>query len=226
MTSPSPRQNRVDPWSRLVATPARGLWMGNRGSLHDKQARIVRDYHVTRWIICLLEFGGRKRTIMQPGHYTELFFLDEATALAAGHRPCAECRRARYKLFLDFWMKTQGCVRPRATEVDAALHAARWANGRKLTYPARLGELPAGVMVAALDDDTPYLLWQGQLWRWDFFGYQAGPPYDVTHAVRVLTPRPVVDMLAAGYPVLLHPSLCPQLPSSSQGVFLESGISA
>jgi hypothetical protein len=222
----SPRQNRVDPWSRIVATPARGLLMGNRGNLHDEQGRIKRDYQVTRWIICLLEFRGRKRTLMQPGHYTELFFLDEATALAAGHRPCAECQRARYELFLDFWAKTQGrsqgdSARPRAHEVDAALHVARWAGGRKRTYRARLGDLPSGAMVAALDDDAPLLIWQGQLWRWDFTGYRAGPPYEAASEVRVLTPKPVVEILAAGYPLQLHPSLLSPPPSS-----LESGSSS
>jgi hypothetical protein len=204
----APRQNRVDPWSRLVATPARGLLMGNRGRLHDDSGHIIRNAQVTRWIICLLEFRGRKRTIMQPGHYTELFFLDEATALAAGHRPCAECQRVRYELFLDFWAKTHGSTqRPRANEVDTALQAARWAHGRKVTYTARLGDLPAGVIVATLDDDTPYLLWQQQLWRWDFSGYTAGQQAIQASEVRVLTPQPTVAVLAAGYPVQIHPSL-------------------
>lgn len=227
MKPQSPRQNRVDPWGRLVAAPARGLLMGNRGCLHDASGRIVRDFQVTRWIICLLEFRGRKRAIMQPGHYTELFFLDEATALAAGHRPCAECQRDRYRLFLAYWAKTQGgtaadSARLRTTDVDAALHAARWANGRKLTYRARLGDLPPGTMVATLDDDTPHLLWQEQLWRWDFTGYTpATMKLDSTSEVRVLTPRPTVAILAAGYPVYIHPSL-----SSHLGISLESGSSS
>ena len=219
MTYPSPRQNRVDPWSRLVANPARGLWMGNRGCLHDDTGRIVRAYQTARWIICVLDFRGRRRAIMQPGRYTELFFLDEATALAAGHRPCAECQRARYRLFLDFWAKTHQVSEPlRADNVDTALHAARWANGRKLTYTANLGTLPDGAMVAALDDDAPHLLWQGQLWRWDFAGYAPGIPWPAATQVRVLTPQPVVDMIAAGYPVQLHPSL----PSPVRS-YLESG---
>ena len=218
MTPSSPRQNRVDPWSRLVATPERGLLFGNRGSLHDDKGRIVRAYQVTRWIICVLDFKGRKRAIMQPGHYTELFFLDEATALAAGHRPCAECQRARYELFLGFWVKTQGTIgRPRANDVDAVLHAARWANGRKLTYRARLGDLPAGTIVAPLDDDTPYLVWERQLYQWDFAGYQAGLSYDADAEMRVLTPKPIVDILAAGYPVLLHPSLAHSVSSLESG---------
>ncbi|MCC6456299.1 MAG: hypothetical protein IT328_15195 [Caldilineaceae bacterium] len=205
---PSPRQNRVDPWIRLVATPARGLLMGNRGVLHDDKGHIVRTHQVTRWIICLLDFRGRKRTLMQPGRYTELFFLDEATALAAGHRPCAECQRARYQHFLDLWAQTQpGAGLPHAAEVDAALHEARWHRGNKVTYPARWSDLPDGVMVAALDDDQPYLIGQGQLWRWHFTGYTPGPQWPPATVVRVLTPRPTVEILAAGYPVQVHPSL-------------------
>lgn len=222
MTHPSPRQNRVDPWSRLVATAARGLWMGNRGCLHDDTGHIVRAYQTVRWIICVLDFRGRRRSIMQPGRYTELFFMDEATALAAGHRPCAECQRERYNLFLDDWAKTQGITkRPHAHDVDTVLHAARWGNGRKVTYTAPLGELPDGTMIVALNDDTPHLLWQGQLWRWDFAGYAPGLQWSAAAQVRVLTPQPIVAMLAAGYPVQLHPSL----PSQSC-FYLESGSSS
>jgi hypothetical protein len=193
--------------------------MGNRGSLHNGQGRIVRSHQLTRWIICVLEFRGRRRTLMHPGYYTELFFLDEATALAAGHRPCAECQRARYDLFLDFWARTQDRAdahgsRLRATEVDAALHAARWVDGCKRTYDAALDGLPDGAMVAPLDNDRPYLLWQRQLWQWDFGGYTPGPQQLQSESmVRVLTPQPTVELLAAGYPVQLHPSLLAQLNS-------------
>lgn len=191
-----------------MATSERGHWMGNRGSLHNDQGRIVRTHQGMRWIICLLEFRGRKRALMQPGRYTELFFLDEATALATGHRPCAECQRDRYALFLRFWAATQpGEGRPRAQDVDAALHAMRWVNGRKVLYDARLGDLPAGAMVAALDDDVPYLYWQGRLWRWDFSGYAPGPVWQVNTLVRVLTPKPIVEILAAGFPIEVHSSL-------------------
>lgn len=207
MSIATPRQNRVDPWSRPVATSARGQWFGNRGCLHNDAGRIVRDYQLTRWIICVLEFRGRRRALMQPGRYTELFFLDEATALAAGHRPCAECQRARYNLFRDAWAKAHGHTeRLPATAIDAALHTVRWADGRKVTYRAPLRDLPTGTMVAALDDDTPHLLAQGQLWQWDFTGYTPTPAWDATAAVRVLTPQPTVAILAAGYPVQLDPS--------------------
>src|SRR5438105_5285519 len=98
-----PLRNRVTPFGEIVAIPQRGALMGNRGILHNTQQDVVRDYQVRRWIACRLEFRGRHRAVMQPGHYTELFFLDEATALADGHRPCAECRSADYRVFQSIW---------------------------------------------------------------------------------------------------------------------------
>lgn len=217
MSPVSPRQNRVDPWGRIVTTPARGLWMGNRGCLHDPNGRIRRNHQVERWIICLLEFRGRRRTLMQPGHYTELFFLDEPTALAAGHRPCAECQRSRYQQFLELWVETRPATeepsgRESAVRLDAALQAARWRGGSKVTYTARLGDLPAGVMITPVDDEQPYLYWphlgeDAALWRWHFSGYRPGPQWHAGTLVRVLTPQPTVNILVAGYPVQPHPSL-------------------
>ena len=98
-----PRQNRVTPFGEIVAVPERGTMMGNRGRLHDDEGRIRRPWQVKRWLVCLLEFNGRHRQVMAPDRYTELFFLDEATALAAGHRPCFECRRKSYNAFVDAW---------------------------------------------------------------------------------------------------------------------------
>src|SRR5690349_17975636 len=115
-----PRRNRVTPVGELIATPERGLVFGNRGCLHDAQGRIRRTHAVKRWIGCRLEFKGRRRVpLMGPGHYTELFFLDEATAFAAGHRPCAECRRADYDRTLALLGE------PGADALDARLHAER-----------------------------------------------------------------------------------------------------
>src|ERR1700693_379735 len=96
---PMPRQNRVNPFGEIIATQDRGMFMGNRGVLHDQEGRIQRAWQGKRWLVCVLEFRGRKRKVMTPCRYTELFFLDEAPALAAGHRPCAECRRERFKSF-------------------------------------------------------------------------------------------------------------------------------
>src|SRR5215472_16656696 len=115
-----PLENRVDPYGTLFRTPARGTMMGNRGGvIHNDEREIVRRYRSRRWIACVLEFRGRKRIVMSPRRYTELFFLDEAVALAAGHRPCAECRRARYNAFRLAWNTAQP---PPADEMDAALH--------------------------------------------------------------------------------------------------------
>jgi hypothetical protein len=206
MLPPSPRQNRVDPWGELVADPARGAWMGNRGCLHDDQGRIRRHHQGIRWIICRLEFRGRQRALMQPGQYTELFFLDEATGFAAGHRPCAECRAADFRAFAAAWAAGH-CVEARSLRaplIDAALDRARFAHRRKVTYTERLAALPDGVMVAGVEGETPCLVRQGRLWRWSFAGYL--PSTARPERVEVLTPQPIVAVLAAGYPVQMHPS--------------------
>src|ERR1700735_1662498 len=142
-----PRQNRVTPFGKIIATPERGTFMGNRGVLHDVAGRIRRAWQVKRWLVCVLEFKGRKRTVMSPGRYTELFFLDEATSLAAGHRACAECKRARYNEFREAGIAanphTFASERPSAVEIDSVLHEERLDRKRtKRTFQARLGELP------------------------------------------------------------------------------------
>src|SRR5262245_6485047 len=125
-----PRQNRVTPWGEIVAMPERGTLMGNRGLLHDAEGQIMRPWRERRWIICLLDFKGRRRSVMSPGLYTELFFLDEATALAAGHRPCAECRRERFNAFRDAWLKGNGGAAPvTAPDIDRRLHEERLGPG-------------------------------------------------------------------------------------------------
>ena len=164
-----PHQNRVTPFSTIIATPERGHWYGNRGCLHDATGRLRRDYATTRWIFCELHFKGWWRPVMTPGHYTGLFFLDEVTALAAGHRPCAECMRARFNTFRAAWAaantQTGESALPRATALDAVLHAERWrpAGGRR-TYAAAWADLPSGAMVSI--EDAAHLVWQGALWRW------------------------------------------------------------
>jgi hypothetical protein len=138
-----PKQNRVTPFGEIIATPERGTFMGNRGILHDAEGRLRRKWVLKRWLVCVLEFRGRERTVMTPNRYTELFFLDEATALAAGHRPCAECRHAR---FIDFCMAWKAAHsggkksrRPTADEMDDRLHAERVGPDRsKQTHPGGL----------------------------------------------------------------------------------------
>ncbi len=201
-----PRQNRVTPFGELITTPHRGTLMGNRGCLHDAEQRIRHPFTLKRWIHCVLEFKGRRRAIMMPGRYTELFFLDEATALAAGHRPCAECQRERYRLFREHWAAASGIAGvPSADGMDDVLHAERLEAGRgKRTYTARLAQLPAGVMVA--DEAHAYLVLDGALLPWAPEGYGPRRSASAAAEMRVLTPRSIVDVIARGYPVGLHAS--------------------
>ena len=193
-----PLQNRVDPWGRLHAVQARGAWMGNRGVLHDASKRIVRQWRLKAWILCRLQFKGRRRPVFAPARYSELFFLDEATAFAAGHRPCAECNRERFNVFKRAW--PGGTT---AAEIDRALHAERIAGGEKAVHEARLAELPDGVMI---ERDGAALLVRGDaLLPWSFTGYGARLPRR-GGTVRVLTPRPMVRAIAQGLAPQLHPS--------------------
>lgn len=184
--------------------------MGNRGCLHDPSGQIVRQHIGTRWIICLLEFKGRRRAVMTPDRYTELFFLDEATALSAGHRPCAECHRQRFELFRSLWAeanpKLAGTSRPSAAALDAALHRERTATGRSAERMcASLDGLPAGTFVTP-DARSAYLVLDSRVLRWTPAGYEPSVPAHIQFPARVLTPPSVVGTLAAGYPVDIHPS--------------------
>ena len=167
-----PRQNRVSPFGDLVATPERGTFMGNRGVLHDDEGRIRRAWQLKRWLVCVLEFRGRNRRVMTPGRYTELFFLDEATALAAGHRPCAECRHARFVAFCNAWGQAHPdggtSARPTAQEIDDRLHAERVAPDRSgRSFVAALDGLPDGVFVAVpASGEQAYLVWGNYLLAW------------------------------------------------------------
>ena len=205
-----PRQNRVTPFSTLITTPARGTFMGNRGCLHDDDKQVRRRFVGKRWIICVLEFKGRRHRIMVPGHYTELFFLDEATALAAGHRPCAECQRDRFNLFRETWARANprlsGTRRPTATALDEALHGERTAaTGSARGSCHSTEDLPDGTFVTD-DEETAYLVLENRLLQWTPGGYERAPARVLRHRMRVLTPISVVRTLAAGYPVCVHPS--------------------
>lgn len=173
-----PRQNRVTPFGDIIATPERGTFLGNRGVIHDAEGRIRRAWQLKRWIVCVLAFKGRKRQVMSPGHYTELFFLDEATALAAGHRPCAECRRERFNAFRMAWRSAQaGCSGslPSADEIDSRLHAERVGPDRsKRLFEASVGEMPNGVFVRRADwGEDAFLVWHNGLLAWSAGGYTA-----------------------------------------------------
>ncbi len=209
MRNHEPRQNRVTPTGEIIATPARGTLMGNRGILHDGEGRLGRArWRGYLWICCLTAFKGRRRPLMAPGTYTELFFLDEAVALAAGHRPCGECRRADLDRFMDFWQRAHGGPRLRAAEIDRLLHAARVdARTRaQKRYHAGLDDLPTGTFVRRVGDDRAWLVLDGALLPYAPEGYGAAVPRPSGITVEVLTPRPTVMTLAAGYRPLFHPS--------------------
>jgi hypothetical protein len=201
-------QNRVDPFGTFHATTARGELMGNRGILHDPTRRIQRRHAHQNWVTCALTFKGRHREIMQPGRYTELFFLDEATAFAAGHRPCAECRRTRYREFTDWWRRVHNepeADRPLAPTIDRLLHATRIARGgRKVTFEAAVDGLPDGTIFAA--GDLAALIWRGRQLDWSFHGYSERTK-QVRGNVMVLTPRPIVDLFAQGFRPLVRRAL-------------------
>jgi hypothetical protein len=198
----APLQNRVTPFGDIVAAEGRGLFMGNRGVLHDDRRRLVRFSQVRRWIICRLEFRGRHRQVMTPGSYTELFFLDEAVALAAGHRPCAECRHDDYVRFRNAWAAVHEGVTPTADGMDRTLHGERLAAPRiKRTYRERISALPDGVYIAL--EGAAWVLWMGAAHRWSAAGYverRRAP----RGAVTVLTPRSTVAALDAGYRPQMH----------------------
>lgn len=198
-----PLQNRVTPFGELVAVRGRGLLMGNRGVLHDAERRIVRPWQVRRWIACLTEFRGRYRAVMQPRRYTELFFLDEATAFAAGHRPCAECRHPDYRRFRELW-EARHAGPASADAMDRVLHAQRLAGRRKRTHAARYAGLPDGTYVAL--EGTAWLVWRGELHAWSDAGYTQRRRRPRDGDVDVLTPPSIVAVLTAGYPVGVHSS--------------------
>lgn len=166
--------------------------MGNRGRLHNEKQEIVRQFQVQRWITCLLEFKGRSRTVMTPGFYTELFFLDEAVAFAAGHRPCAECRRDRFNAYRTAWGGT-----PSAPAMDEELHRARVGrDGGKVTYRAKLESLPDGCFVEI--EGVAHLVWEDGLFPWTPSGYAAKRSRP-DETVTVLTPLPTVQCFKRGY---------------------------
>ncbi len=196
-------QNRVDPYGALHAVSERGRWTGNRGVLHDASKRVVAPWRLRRWITCELEWKGRRREVFAPGRWSELFFLDEATALSAGHRPCAECRRPRYVEFRAAWdaggrgRGGRSGFLP-ADAIDRVLHAERLdREGRKRTYRAALSSLPDGTMVEHAGG--PHLVWRGALRPWSFGGYGPGVDAAPGEDVTVLTPRSIVGALRAGF---------------------------
>jgi hypothetical protein len=203
-----PLRNRVNPFGAIFETQARGTMMGNRGgALHNQDREIVRDYKSRRWIACVLEFRGRYRIVMSPNRYTELFFLDEAVAFAAGHRPCAECRHESYKAFQRAWQDAYRLSEPPyADEMDVELHRARIGNRKeKVTYDAPLRSLPDGCFVQV--EGCPYLVWDKALVFWTAEGYTKRESRPGDLVVTVLTPQPIVECFRQGYKPQVHDSL-------------------
>jgi hypothetical protein len=212
---PSPLQNRVTPTGEIVADPARGMFMGNRGCLHGPDRRLgTARWRSKLWICCTLTWMDVRRDPMPPGRWTALFFMDEATALAAGHRPCAYCRYQDYVAFRTAWQRALGLTeRPRAVDMDARLHGERVESRtrRQRTRPATAGELPDRVMVR--QGGGPGLLLGRRFLPWSFAGY--GDPVTLRPAgpVELLTPPSTVATIAAGYRPVLHPSADSANPS-------------
>jgi hypothetical protein len=204
-----PRRNRVTPLGELIADPARGLVYGNRGCLHDADGRIRRRYNGKLWIACRLRFKDWHRApLMQPGRFTELFFLDEATAFAAGHRPCALCRREDYNRFRDLWRERHpGQVR--AVDIDAQLHEERLdpETRRHRVHDAELDDLPDGAFV--LRGGEPWLVRGGELLRWTPAGYTDAEPRRAGARATLITPPSLVAILRTGWrgavPLLAQP---------------------
>jgi hypothetical protein len=208
-----PLQNRVTPWGELIADPARGDLTGNRGCLHDEDGRILRHHRGKLWIFCRLEFRGRWRPVMPPNRYTALFFLDEATAFAAGHRPCGECMHRRYTEFRDAWAAANPeLARPRASAgvMNDALHRERIGpERRKVTFEARAGDLPDGTFVVPVGTNdgnqaTPELIWDGATWPWSPAGYGPSKALRKGALVEVLTPASTVRTFVAGFRPAVH----------------------
>jgi len=186
--------------------------MGNRGCLHDEQGRLLhRRWARDAWVTCILDYKGIRRAIMAPGSYTELFFLDEATALAAGHRPCGTCRKDRYQEFKRRWLAVNGDNLVAGTSamvaIDRFLHAERvMPNGTQRTWRSTLRGLPGGTMFAVGDSPEIWLVWLGKMLEWSPAGYVCHATLPPATEVDVLTPPSVVNVLANGYVPNVHPT--------------------
>jgi hypothetical protein len=201
-----PLQNRVTPSGEIVATPQRGLFTGNRGIIHDPATKTLlnRRWSSKAWLTCTCEFRGRRRDVMGTRSWTELFFLDEATAFAAGHRPCFYCRRDDANAFRVAWERGNGVAHASAPDIDEVLHRERLDGKAKRLHalPMPVEKLPDGAMVQV--DDQSYLIAQGRalLWSWDGYRKATASPRDAA----LLTPPSSLQAFSAGYRPVLHPS--------------------
>ncbi|MDE2603530.1 MAG: hypothetical protein KGL62_14345 [Bradyrhizobium sp.] len=200
-----PLQNRVTPFGDIVADPHRGMFTGNRGIIHDPATRTLlgRRWSSLAWLICVCEFRGRRRKVMGGRSWTELFFLDEATAFSAGHRPCFYCRRDDANRFRAAWEKGNGVADLLAKDMDVVLHRERLDRGRKRLHalPMPLDQLPDGAMVAS--GGVAWLIVDGKTLEWSPAGYRKRSG-QLKHAM-LLTPPSTVRAFGAGYRPVLHP---------------------
>jgi hypothetical protein len=205
-----PLQNRVTPQGDIIATPHRGMFTGNRGIIHDPHTRTLlrRRWASRAWLTCVCEFKGRRRDVMGGRSWTELFFLDEATAFAAGHRPCFFCRRDDANRFRRAWEDGNSVSDVHADDIDTVLHRERLEGASKRLHapPMRLKELPDGAMVQAGAES--FLIAQGSALMWSPAGYREaqGVIHDTIKGAMLLTPPSTLRALSAGYRPVLHQS--------------------
>jgi hypothetical protein len=201
-----PLQNRVTPFGEIIATPARGMFTGNRGIIHNPETKTLlkKRWSLKCWLVCQLHYKEFHREPMARRSWTELFFLDEATALAAGHRPCFYCSRDRVEMFRAAWAKGNGGPIPAAPEMDEILHRERLQQRRKRIHalPKPITRLPDGAMIVAGED--AYLIRAGRVLLWTPFGYEKIA--EAPRATGLLTPPAILGVLQAGYRPTLHPT--------------------
>jgi hypothetical protein len=201
-----PLQNRVTPTGDIIATPHRGMFTGNRGIIHDPATKTLlkKRWSSPAWLTCACEFRGRRREVMAQRSWTELFFLDEATAFAAGHRPCFYCRKDDANRFRAAWEQGNRVHDVRMHDIDTVLHHERLDHGKKRLHAllVPLDQLPDGAMVQ--QDEESFLVMQDKAFLWSPAGYtlvarQLGE-------VKLLTPPSTLRTLNAGYQPVLHPT--------------------
>ncbi len=199
-------QNRIDPFGNIIRTPAKGAWMGNRGVLHNDKKEIIHVFKSKAWITCTLEYKGNRREVMSPNTWTELFFLDEATAFSAGHRPCFFCRNQDAKNFKHHWIKGNPGYgftdKTSVQELDSILHGERIGKDKqKRTYEEEINLLPDGSFVSI--QGQPYLVKDTHLHLWTSFGYEQLIDRPAFGKIELLTPPTIVNAFRAGY----HPQM-------------------
>ncbi len=205
-----PLQNRINPFSKIIATAERGAYTGNRGVIHNAQKEIIKNHAVKYWITCMLQYKSMHREVMTPNRWTELFFLDEATAFAAGHRPCGFCRHADFKRFKNLWLQANGkqhglVGNVKMDVIDNIIHQERLdKNNVQKMFSVYLETLPDGVFVKLPNDKNAYLWNLQNLYQWSFKGYKKITTFNKNQMVDVLTPNSYVEVFKNGYTAQIH----------------------